>query len=343
MRVLIVGAGIAGLTLGGLLRQRGQRPDIVERAEDFEKTGYMLGLYPMGSRVLHGLGLHEKYLQSSQPSLTYSLWNSKGRHVRDDRFDVFTHRYGPIQTASRGELLSVLREGLGDISIRMGITVETLEQRGEQVEVTFSDGSNDAYDLVVGADGMGSKVRDLLFGSIPFYRTGWGGWVVWVEQGLIAPDTIAECWGPGCMIGMYPTRDRIGCFTGGPHNLVKDLGSEELSAYLQDRIKHPEGPLKAFIETLRTTDKTFYWELSDVRSPRWTKGRVALVGDAAVGFLPTAGVGASMAMESAAALNDELSRVSAPFVENALRLYVKRRKRRTQRHVSRRTTSSSRE
>ena len=56
MRVLIAGSGMAGLTLAGLLRQRGIAPDIIDRAPDFDHAGYVLGLYPLGNRVLHGLG-----------------------------------------------------------------------------------------------------------------------------------------------------------------------------------------------------------------------------------------------------------------------------------------------
>lgn len=74
----------------------------------------------------------------------------------------------------------------------------------------------------------------------------------------------------------------------------------------------------------------FFWRLSDVRSTDWQRGRVVLLGDAAAAFLPTAGIGASMAMESAAVLADELSRTDARFVEHALTLYVKRRRERVE-------------
>jgi 2-polyprenyl-6-methoxyphenol hydroxylase-like FAD-dependent oxidoreductase len=77
-------------------------------------------------------------------------------------------------------------------------------------------------------------------------------------------------------------------------------------------------------------EEMFFWRLADVRAADWQKGRVVLLGDAAAGFLPTAGIGASMAMESAAVLADELSRVDAGLVEHALSLYVKRRRQRVE-------------
>jgi 2-polyprenyl-6-methoxyphenol hydroxylase-like FAD-dependent oxidoreductase len=77
-------------------------------------------------------------------------------------------------------------------------------------------------------------------------------------------------------------------------------------------------------------DDRFFWSFHDCRSHYWHNGRVVLLGDAAAGFLPTAGVGASMAMESAAALSDELSRTNAKRVEQALDLYEKRHRRRVE-------------
>ena len=86
-----------------------------------------------------------------------------------------------------------------------------------------------------------------------------------------------------------------------------------------------------WLEAIPADDaELFFWELADVRSARWARGRVVLLGDAAAAFLPTAGVGASMAMESAAVLADELSRTDARGVERALSFYVARRKERVE-------------
>ena len=152
----------------------------------------------------------------------------------------------------------------------------------------------------------------------------------WMDPGACPHDMICEYWGKGCMVGMYPTKDRIGCFTGGPENTIKPLDAEGLAAFLRAKFGDAEGPVQSAIQALPTTTELFYWQMSDVRAKAWRKGRVILLGDAAAGFLPTAGVGASMAMESAAALNDELSRVDPSLIPNALALYEKRRRRRVE-------------
>lgn len=78
MRTLIIGAGVAGLTLAALMRQRGDTPTIIERDERPASHGYMLGLFPLGGRVLHGLGLHDHYLARSTTMRSYNIGNGHG-------------------------------------------------------------------------------------------------------------------------------------------------------------------------------------------------------------------------------------------------------------------------
>jgi 2-polyprenyl-6-methoxyphenol hydroxylase-like FAD-dependent oxidoreductase len=89
-------------------------------------------------------------------------------------------------------------------------------------------------------------------------------------------------------------------------------------------------PVEEFLAGFPDGDTPFRWRMADVRAPHWVRGRVALVGDAAAAFLPTAGIGASMALESAAVLADELSRTDGHYLPNALELYERRRRRRVQ-------------
>ncbi len=331
MRILIVGAGIAGMTLAALLDRRGVRPTLVERAPSFAHAGYMLGLYSLGSRVLHGLGLYEKFTEISVEAKSYEMHDGHGGLVKRWSMEPLASRLGPLLSSTRPELVSLLRSGLGDVAIRFGTSVEALEQKGDEVQVRFTDGSTGIFDLVVGADGIHSRVRDLLFGEQPVYHTDWGGWVFWAEPSLIAADTFAEYWGGGRFLGIYPTRHKAGIFAGAP--LSGDFGSPGPGrrARLQDHFAGLGPQVDAALAQIpEDGEELFFWKLSDVRSAEWYKGHVVLLGDAAAGFLPTAGIGASMAMESAAVLADELSRTNKQFLEHALSLYVKRRRSRVE-------------
>jgi 2-polyprenyl-6-methoxyphenol hydroxylase-like FAD-dependent oxidoreductase len=333
VRTLIVGAGVAGVTLAALLSQRGEDPLVIERDDSSTDKGYMLGLLPIGGRVLHGLGLHGAYLERSVAMRGYRIGNGRGEIIREYDLAPLARRYGAIQGIGRDELVGLLLQSAGDVEIRHGRTVERLEHRDEEVSVTFDDGASAGFDLVVGADGLHSDLRGMILEDDEYaYRdTGWGGWVFWTAPELGAHDTYTEYWAAKRFLGLYPTRDRLGVFLGGPAAEARAAG---LQAFAADMRRKMERPIPALEHIHELPDDSFFWEFHDCRTSRWRRGRVVLLGDAAVGFLPTAGVGASMAMESAAALDDVLSRTGPAHVEQALARFETRHRGRVERAQS---------
>lgn len=335
MRILIVGGGVAGLTLAALLRRRGITPRIVEKAPDLHHAGYMLGLYPIGSRVLHGLGLYDAFREKTVPMSTYRMGNGEGEIVHRYAMDFLDDRYGPILQCTRPELLHLLEHAVGDDAIEFGVSLESVEPGDQEAVAHLSDGSSDAWDLVVAADGIHSTARRDLFGELPYHDTGWGGWVWWAPEGAVAEDTVTELWAAGGFMGLYPSRGKVGVFAGGP---LDGAGADEAAgrrARLRAQFAPVEEGWPEVLASLPDDDADlFHWGFRDVRSPDWVQGRVVLLGDAATAFLPTAGIGASMAMESAAVLNDELSRTNARYLPAALDFFVQRRRERVERAQS---------
>lgn len=326
VRTLVIGAGVAGLTLAALLRQRGEQPHIVERAGSNDEAGYNIALYPIGSRVLHGLGLFDRLLDTSRPARYYELGNGKGEVLHRFDFDAVLAQYGPLVGLKRAELLAVLRPALGDLPIHVGTTVTAIQPEQDEVRVTFSDGSQASFDLVVGADGMHSTTRSMVLGpeEFAYWDTGWGCWVTWADEAIVPPETMAEFWGAGFLVGIYPVKGAQGVVIAGPKKKLKEDGRIAFAEHVRHHLRDFGGPVPAVLDALEKDPRPFFWDLHDCRCRRWAVGRVVLLGDAAAGFLPTAGVGASMAMMSAAALADELSRADAAHIEYALRLFVSR-------------------
>jgi len=332
MRILIIGAGVAGLTLAALLRQRGEQPAIIERAPTLDHSGYNLAVYPLGSRVLHGLGLFERFMEVSVPGRYYTLGNGHGQILHHFDFAQLTDRYGSIQCLRRSELLALLTAGQPGPSIRFGTTATGFTDNGSAVRVTFNDGSSSDFDLVVGADGMHSATRKTLLTDEDFayWESGWGCWVTWAPADLLPPETMAEYWGAGRFVGLYPVKGGIGAVLAGPKAVVQREGRTGFATQAREQFGMLGGPVPAVLDAVEKAEDAFFWDLHDCRAGHWSRGRVVLLGDAAAGFLPTAGVGASMAMLSAASLADELSRTDAAHVDYALRLYVRRNKQRVE-------------
>jgi 2-polyprenyl-6-methoxyphenol hydroxylase-like FAD-dependent oxidoreductase len=331
MRILIVGAGIGGMTLAGLLRRIGIVPDIIDRAESFDHAGYMLGLYPLGSRILHGLGAFDAFVKASEPMNHYDVANGKGDVINAYDLGIVTKRFGPIRQISRGALLRLLADAAGSPAIRMGVAIEGIEDKGSHVTARTSEGESRDYDLVVGADGIHSDVRRLVFGDSAEFDTGWGGWVWWADPSLVPHDTVTEYWGAGRFLGVYPVKDKIGVVACGPVDTMEGKTTRGRRARILESFSALEGKAGAILNSMPGDDEPlFFWPLADQRAEHWVKGRVVLMGDAAAAFLPTAGIGASMAMESAAVLADELSRADSEHLDYPLSFYEARRKRRVE-------------
>jgi 2-polyprenyl-6-methoxyphenol hydroxylase-like FAD-dependent oxidoreductase len=326
MRVLVVGGGVAGLTLAAKLRQQGREPVVVEKAPEYGEVGYGIGLYPLGSCVLHGLGVYDDLKAHSLEVKRYEIADHMGQVLQGMDMSAFTAEIGPMFMLSRSDLIDVLRKACGDLSIRMGTTVAAVEQNGPTVAATFSDGTKGEFDLVVGCDGIHSELRSQVFGRGEKFDCGWTCWTWWGRGDLYSTELVREYWGRGWFFGGYPCPGKRVYVVGLPNEIVGDLHMPQeavrmaINTQLAELIERD----KTAAEAIAEAPKFFGWPMFDVRMDHWSKGRVALCGDSGMAFLPTAGVGASNALRSASALADELSRADAQLVPLALELYEKR-------------------
>ena len=320
MRTLVIGAGIAGLTLAGRLCQQGRPPVIVERSAAPE-GGYAIGLYPLGSCVLHGLGTYERLRERATVLQRYELASETGQVLQSFDMSVLTGSVGPLLMVSRADLVCLLETSCAGADLRRGVTVTSLAQGPGTVEVTFDDGTAGRFDAVVACDGIGSATRDLVFGPAKGFDSGWLGWTWWVGAGRFDPRVAREWWGTGCVFGVYPAPGQVMCFGGGPAQFVH---GDDVRLLLRRQLSRLIGHVPVVGAAIDDLADAHPWAMSDIRCGRWVDRRIALCGDAAVGFLPTAGVGASSAMRAAAGLADELSRADAATVPLALELYEKR-------------------
>lgn len=334
---MIVGGGVAGLTLAALLRQRGGDPTVVERTEVYGHSGYLVTLNPLGNRVLRGLGLYEGFRESSVPFVSHIIHDDQGRVIRAADFGAALAPYGEARTIERSDLVDLLRSASGGVPVRAGLTVDRIGQyagSSAPAQVTFSDGSEGEFDLVVGADGIRSRVRKLVFGEVEPRRTGFVLFWWWPEAEGLAREANTDFWGAGRIFGIYPGKRRVSCFAMLPKEEVPAPDGPEDSdegrrALLKEKFSGFGGErVRVALERLDGVEGIDRLDMTELKAPRWHEGRVVLVGDAAAAVLPTAGLGASLAMESVAVLADELLRADAGHVPAALRLYEKRRRER---------------
>jgi salicylate hydroxylase len=322
LRVLVVGAGVAGVTLAQLLRREGLHPVLVERAPREAGGGYMLALMPLVDPMLEALGVRKPYLAASVGLDRYRFRSPAGTQLGQYSLASLFDRFGDYRGISRGELLGVLGSGGG--AVTYGATVTALAQGPAAVTATLDDGSAPTraeFDLVVAADGLHSATRGLVLepGRVATFDIGWGGWVAWAEPDDDV-DLGEELWGAGAFVGTYPVKGRLGVIVAGPRSDT-EAGTERFVARVRGRTGSVGPRIERALKVVARHPDAYYWSLTDCRSDTWSAGRVALLGDAAAGFLPTAGIGAAMAMESAWVLASLLGDVTPDRVPDVLRRF----------------------
>jgi 2-polyprenyl-6-methoxyphenol hydroxylase-like FAD-dependent oxidoreductase len=178
------------------------------------------------------------------------------------------------------------------------------------------------FDAVVLADGLHSSSRALLLrpDQVTTYDTRWGGWVAWIDSDEVHADQGDEIWGADFFVGIYPVKDRAGVIVGGHEDDTRG-DPRTFVAKIRRQLRTSDTWVERALTKIEKSDGLYYWRFVDCRSATWAVDRVVLLGDAAAGFLPTAGVGAAMAMESATVLARQLAAANRSQVPDVLSEY----------------------
>lgn len=324
MKVVIAGGGISGLAVAALLSRTGAHDvTVLERARGYGEAGYGIGLYPLGGAVFNALGAADDIARRSSPLEQYVVHGPDGRELQAVDLSELLADFGPMLGVSRADLIDVLASRVPDGCIRFAAKAVDVVRSGEGVAVTTESGETFEGDVVVAADGMHSALRTAVFGEVAPKDTGFDAWMWWAPADTGPAGTASEYWGPSAFVGLYPMPGRVNVAVGVPraHSPAHEASPEEKLRALREHIER-NAPGAAAIEGLWGDGSAvpFLWTMSDVRAPAITAldDRLAFVGDAGVGFLPTAGVGASNALRAAAALAYDLSLADARSAPTAV-------------------------
>jgi 2-polyprenyl-6-methoxyphenol hydroxylase-like FAD-dependent oxidoreductase len=322
--VLVSGAGIAGPTLAYWLHKSGHRPTLIEQAPSLRTGGYVIDFWGLGYDIAERMGLSGDLDRLGYRMRELHIVDGEGRRLTGFGTGVFRELTGGrFVTVRRSDLARLLIERAQPTTeILFGDAISGLDQDADGVTVTFERASPRRFDLVIGADGLHSRVRQLAFGPQDRFEQSLAYTVAAFEASGYRPrdEGVYVMYNePGRMLGRVALRDDrtlfLFVFADTVSGSYATSGVEAQKALVRQRYRGGGWETSGILDELERADDLYFDRVSQIHMPHWSQRRVALVGDAAFCVSLMAGQGSALAMTGAYVLAGELGRPGASHAE----------------------------
>jgi 2-polyprenyl-6-methoxyphenol hydroxylase-like FAD-dependent oxidoreductase len=335
MKILISGAGPAGLTAAYWLRRYGFSPTIVERAPSLSVGGYKIDVRGAALQVLRQMEVHDAVVAAHTDMQGAVLVDREGNVINRMSGDDFGHRVGGDVEIVRGTLCQILMDRLGDVELLFGDTIQGIIQSSDSTQVQFTKSSVREFDLVIGADGLHSNVRRIAFGEESRFLRDLGLYLcVYSVPNYLQLDRMEIQYSElGRIAAIWSSRGDVNvnaCFGFAAPFLRIDLRDRDQQQHALRTVYAGIGwEVPRLLEMMPAASDWYFDTAAQIDMPRWSQGRVVLVGDAAYCASPMSGQGTSIALIGAYVLAGELAAASGAHprayteFENLMRPFVK--------------------
>jgi 2-polyprenyl-6-methoxyphenol hydroxylase-like FAD-dependent oxidoreductase len=316
--VLISGAGIAGPTLAYWLSAYGVESTLVERAPRLRTGGYAIDFWGRGFDVAERMGIVPEIRRDGYKIKEMRIVNARGRRIGGFNVDVFREvTEGRYVTIPRSDLVRDIYQTVeGRCETIFSDSIAGMEQHADGVDVTFEHAQPRSFDAVIGADGLHSVVRKLVFGNEDRFEKFLGYSVAAFEATGYQPrdeDAYVNYSTPGHQVGRLTLRDNrtlfLFVFADEPRRPVNLRDTHANKEALRRHFGHLGWECPQILAAMESCDELYFDRVSQIRMEKWSEGRISLIGDAA--FCPSllAGQGSALAMIAAYVLAGELGQV----------------------------------
>lgn len=317
MKVLIQGAGPAGLTLAYALDKRGVDVTVVDQISGVSNEGYAVSITANGWSAIQAMGILEALKTKAIPLTQSETYDPNGRlHLSYSYTDIAKAIDDKMIVILRDDLHKIMLSATKHIDIQFNTSIASLDNKSDGVDVKFTSGTKETYDLVVGADGYRSSIRKMCFGSDRnfIHKLGYrvAAWKYPLPSPLSASmlgvcdvdhqATLYDC-GNGMAATLFCWRDQS----------TSRIEEHHKYTILNKAFDNWPDPIATALKQSKESKNIFVDTVSQIDMPKWSKGRVVLLGDAAWCLTFLSGQGTSTALAGAMILAEEL--INKPYVQ----------------------------
>lgn len=311
-KILVVGASLAGPAVCYWLKRFGFSPTLIEKHHEIRKGGYAIDIRGIAIDLAKKMGIYNKCCEMRTQLQSGRYVDAEGNTIFEEEGEKFGFRQGEEVEVVRGHLVHILMETIPDIPCHFDHSISQIEQTNEGVNVTFKNGRTEQFDLVMGADGLHSSTRRKAFEKQDYTVLELGSYIcifsipnyLSLKQSEIVFEKDQKLAQVNC-----DRNDDIahaGFMFRSAHRLNNSRDVFEQKAFLKDTFIDLGWETNTLLSFIDEADDFYFDSIAQVKMKDWTKGRIALVGDAGYCASPLSGQGTSLALVGAYILAGEL-------------------------------------
>ncbi len=321
MKILVTGIGIAGPALCYWLKRFGFSPTIIEKSPAIRLGGQALDVRGVATAITKKMGIYEKICEMRTQIEIGRYVDTTGKLLHEVHGEKFGFRQDDEVEIVRGDMVNILMSTIASVPCRFNQWINRLEQNDQDVVVHFNDGSTERYDIVIGADGIYSAVRRMIFDKSEYQLVKLGSYLstFTIPNYLNLNHTELVCEADQKLITINsdvdPLLARAGFMFRSDHVLKDSRDENEQKLFLRETFQNFGWEAQKILDLMTDSNDFYFDAITQVKMNQWCKGRVALIGDAGYCASPLSGQGNNLAFVGAYVLAGELKAANGNYAE----------------------------
>lgn len=321
MKILVIGAGIAGPAMCYWLKRFGFSPVLIEKSASIRKGGQALDVRGIATHIARDMGIYNQICDMRTRIACGRFVDTAGKVLHEAHGEKFGFRQDDEVEILRGDLVDILMSTITDVPCYFNQSITSMQQNDQNVTVHFQNGKAEHYDIVIAADGIHSATRQMVFDKNEYQLNHLGSYfsTFTIPNYLGLDHMDVECEAHHKLVSMNsdnnPESARVGLMFRSQHIMKNIRDEQEQKQLLHDTFRDFGWETQNILNRMSESEDFYFDSMTQIKMKSWTKGRIALVGDAGYCPSPLSGQGNNLAFVGAYVLAGELKAANGNVIQ----------------------------